>query len=127
MLGAAVLALIVVSAVVFKPGQRSAPEPIAFSQFLQDVAGGRIFSVIAEGDDLTFSRTDGSQGATLAPTGYLAANPTFVGDLSRHNVHLEVIRHDPSKASSYGAFAIGMVFFGFVGLALYRLVTGRVP
>jgi cell division protease FtsH len=110
-----------------KPGQRSAPAPVAFSQFLQDVAGGRIFSVTAQGDDLSFSRTDGSQGATLAPAGYIAANPTFVTDLSRRNINLEVLRHDPSKASSYGAFAIGMVFFSFVGLALYRVVTGRVP
>jgi cell division protease FtsH len=127
MLGGLVIVLIVVSAVVLKPGQRSAPAPVAFSQFLQDVAGGRIFSVTAQGDDLSFSRTDGSQGATLAPAGYIAANPTFVTDLSRRNINLEVLRHDPSKASSYGAFAIGMVFFGFVGLALYRVVTGRVP
>src|SRR5690348_13242031 len=104
--GAALVVLIVVSAVVLKPAQRSAPESVAFSKFLQDLGAGRIFSVTAEGDDLTFSRVDGSSGTTLAPTGYLAANPTFVADLSRRDVHLEVIRRDPSRASSYGAFAI---------------------
>jgi cell division protease FtsH len=36
-------------------------------------------------------------------------------------------RREASRAGSYGAFAIGLLFFGFAGVALYRVVTGRVP
>jgi cell division protease FtsH len=125
--GATLVVLLGLSIVYFQPGRRAATDPIPFSQFLQDVTTGQIASVTAEGDDLEFTRTDSSAGTTLAPTGYVAANPTFVADLGRHNVSLQVTRQSPSRASSYGAFAVGMIFFGFVGLALYRVVTGRVP
>jgi cell division protease FtsH len=124
--GATFVVLVGLAIVLFQPGRQVA-EPIPFSQFLQDVAAGRIYSVNVEGDDLQFTRLDRTNGSTLAPTGYVAANPTFVSDLSRYHVNLQVTRQNPSRASSYGAFAIGMIFFGFVGLALYRVVTGRVP
>jgi cell division protease FtsH len=126
-LGVTLVALVGLSIAYFQPGHRVIADPIPFSQFLQDVTTGQIASVTAEGDDLEFTRTDSSAGTTLAPTGYVAANPTFVTDLSRHNVNLQVTRQNPSRASSYGAFAVGMIFFGFIGLALYRVVTGRVP
>jgi len=125
--GGALVVVTVISLIVFKPGMQAAPASVPFSQFLQEVSGGRVNAVVADGDDLTFTRTDGSRAATLAPTGYLGANPTFVADLSRRDIHLEVTRREASRASSYGAFAIGMLFFGFAGLALYRVVTGRVP
>jgi cell division protease FtsH len=125
--GATLVVLLGFAIVLLEPGRHAAAEPIAFSQFLQDVAAGKILSVNAEGDDLQFIRTDQTSGSTLAPTGYVAANPTFVTDLSRNRVSLEVTRQSQSRASSYGAFAVGMIFFGFIGLALYRVVTGRVP
>jgi ATP-dependent Zn protease len=125
--GGALVVVTVVSLIVFKSGMQAAPAAVPFSQFLQEVSGGRVSGVVADGDDLAFTRTDGSRATTLAPTGYLGANPTFVADLSRRDIHLEVTRHEASRASSYGAFAIGMLFFGFAGLALYRVVTGRVP
>src|SRR5204863_590952 len=34
---------------------------------------------------------------------------------------------DPSAAGGYGAIALGLLLFGFAGLALFRAVTGRVP
>jgi cell division protease FtsH len=127
-LGGTVLTVLIgVSFVLLAPAHRAAAEAIPFTQFLQDMAAGRLASVSADGDDLAFTRRDGTQGSTLAPTGYLAGNPTFVAELSRNDVNLQVTRQNPSRASSYGAFAIGMIFFGFIGLALYRVVTGRVP
>src|SRR5262249_19494849 len=40
---------------------------------------------------------------------------------------IEVRRCESSNAGSEGAVALGLVFFGVAGLALYRVVTGRVP
>ena len=34
---------------------------------------------------------------------------------------------EPSRISSYGALAFALIFCGFAALALYRVVTGRVP
>jgi cell division protease FtsH len=125
--GVVLVLLVVLSGALFTARRQPAPASVAFSEFLKDLQAGRVHSVAAEGDDLIFKRKDNSEAATLAPTGYLAANPSFVADLSSAGVYLTVTRHDPSRAGSYGAFAIGIIFFGFAGLALYRVVTGRVP
>ena len=125
--GIGLVLLVVLSGALFTARREPVPEAVAFSQFLKDVDNGRVKSIHAEGDDLIFTRTDDTQAATLAPAGYLAANPTFVSDLSKKDIALSVSRHDPSRAGSYGAFAIGLLFFGFAGLALFRVVTGRVP
>jgi cell division protease FtsH len=123
-----VLFVIIAAAVVFvRQGAPPPAESVAFSQFLQDVTAGRVTSVTAEGDDLQFVRRDKSDATTVAPPNYLSSNPTFVSDLSSKGVHLAVARHDPSRASSYGALIFGFLFFGFAGLALYRVLTGRVP
>jgi cell division protease FtsH len=99
---------------------------VAFSQFLSDVEKGRVWSIEAKGDQLAYQRPDGSRAETLAPAGY-ASNPDFVLDLSRKGIHYAVISTTPSRAGSYGAIAVGMLFFGLVGLALFRVITGRVP
>ena len=112
---------------VGRSGGTAAAEPVAFSAFLQDVTSSRVAAMTAEGDRVTFTRHDGTTGETLAPAGYLASNPTFVTDLSSKGVTLTVTRQDASRAGSYGAVAIGLLFFGFIGLALYRVITGRVP
>jgi len=49
-----------------------------------------------------------------------------VGDASQ-GVQLDVNRAETSRVGSYGAVAFGLIFFGFAGLALFRVVTGRVP
>jgi cell division protease FtsH len=90
------------------------------------VEKGRVWSIEAKGDQLAYQRPDGSRAETLAPAGY-ASNPDFVLDLSRKGIHYAVISTTPSRAGSYGAIAVGMLFFGLVGLALFRVITGRVP
>jgi cell division protease FtsH len=121
-----VLAVVLIGSLL-TPSRPAAAEVVAFSQFLEDVRTDRVKIVQAEGDDLQFTRADGTVAATMAPTGYLAGNPTFVTDLSSRGVQMSFTRREASRAGSYGAFAIGLLFFGFAGLALYRVVTGRVP
>jgi cell division protease FtsH len=100
---------------------------LAFSQFLQDLNSKQVRSVVVDGDTVAFERLDGKVYETIAPRGYIAANPTFVAQLASQGVKLDVQRDEPSKVGSYGAMAFALLFFGFAGLALFKVVTGRVP
>ena len=103
------------------------PATVAFSEFLQDVQAGRVSRVVVGAEGLAFERLDGTKFQTVAPQGYVASNPTFVTSLTERGIRLEVSRPETSSASSYAAFAMGLLFFGVAGLVLYRMMTGRVP
>ena len=123
-------ALIVVAVAAFfffRASSTPAPTAVAFSEFLTDVQSGRVTHVTVGADTLEFERRDGARFETVAPQGYVASNPTFVQDLTARGVRLDVRRAENSRAGSYGALALGLLFFGFAGLGLYRVVTGRVP
>ena len=103
------------------------PTTVAFSEFLRDVQAGRVSRVTVATDEVSFERLDGTLFATTAPAGYIASNPTFVTSMTDRGIRFDVSRTESSYASRYGALAVGLLFFGFAGLALYRMVTGRVP
>jgi len=126
--GAVVLLLVAAGVVLILRDRRSPPIPtVAFSAFLQQVDQGRVASVTVRQDALTFVRRDGTRAQTVAPPGYVAANPEFVPDLTRHQVRLEVKTTAGGDRYSYLLllFAVGAV--GAIGLVAYRAVTGRVP
>src|SRR5687768_15560149 len=107
----------------------SAGEPPAapFSEFLSATNSGQVKSVTVDSDALTFERTDGRRFTTIAPQGYIATNPTFITNLADRGIRVDVSAVRPSRAGTLGALALGLMFFGFAGLALFRVVTGRVP
>jgi cell division protease FtsH len=109
--------------------QHAAPLPtsVAFSDFLADVQKNRVAAVTVGSDTLQFQRRDGRRFETVAPQGYVASNPTLLGALTAQGVRIDVMRTEGSAAGGYGALGLGLLFFGFMGLALYRVVTGRVP
>jgi len=126
--GAGVLLVVLVIGASFALRRGGAvPQSIAFSSFLQDIQSNQVARVVVDGDRLVVTRTSGETVETVAPHGYVATNPTFVTDLAGRGVQLDVTRTEPSRVGSYGAVAVGLLFFGFAGLVLYRLVTGRVP
>ena len=104
-------------------------EPIAapFSDFLAAAKAGTVTTVLIDVDTLTFEQRDGRRYESVAPQGYVAANPTFVSSLAERGIRVDVNRVRPSRVGSYGALALGLIFFGFAGLALFRVLTGRVP
>ena len=111
----------------FKGPARREASGVAFSQFLQDLEGGRIYRVEARGDQLRYTLKDKTELETLAPAGYIASNPGFTSSLSSRGVVFLVQPNEVSATGRYGAIAVGLLFFGFAGLALFRIVTGRVP
>jgi cell division protease FtsH len=125
---AATIATIAIAVLVFN---RTASSPVAtdvvFSDFLRDIDASRVVSVTIAPESLAFERRDRTLFQTVPPPGYVASNPTFVTDLAKRGIRIDVKRAEVSNAGSYGAIAIGLLFFGFAGLALFRIVTGRVP
>jgi len=103
------------------------PTLAAFSEFLADVQGGRVKAVVIEGDTLRYERADGTLYEAVAPQGYVASNPTFVTGLAERGIRIDVNGIPTSRIGTLSALALGLLFFGFAGLVLFRLVTGRVP
>jgi hypothetical protein len=66
------------------------PAAVAFSDFLRDVQADRVRSVVVDREAVTFERRDRTRARTVAPPGYLAANPTLVVDLVARGVALDV-------------------------------------
>jgi cell division protease FtsH len=123
----AVVVLGVITAVVMRSSGAPEPSHVAFSQFLHDVQASEVKQITMDVDTLTYRRRDGRMFETVAPRGYVASNATFVTDLAARGIQFDVTRDEPSRAGSYGALAMGFLFFAFAGLALFRVVTGRVP
>jgi hypothetical protein len=121
-----IVVLTVAAFFMLRPGT-PAPATVAFSEFLGDVQAGRVTRVVVATDGLTFDRRDGTALHTVAPQGYVAANPTFVTSLTEKGIRLEVSKPETSSAGSYAAFGMGLLFFAVAGLVLYRMMTGRVP
>ena len=125
--GVLVVFLAVAAGLGYRYNQSNQRPSISFSQFIQDVNANAVRRVTVEGDVLIAERRDGTAVETVAPHGYVAANPTFVTDLTGQGIQLDVTAAEPSRLSSYGALAFVLIFCSFAALALYRVVTGRVP
>ena len=119
--------LAIAALIYFRAGTAPIVADVVFSDFLRDAEAGQVAAVTIAPEALLFERADGAKLQTVPPPGYVSSNPTFVGDLARRGVRVDVRRADTSNAGSYGAMALGLLFFGFAGLALYRVITGRVP
>jgi cell division protease FtsH len=127
---AAFVCLLLAAAIGFFLYQRAPAESIeslAFSDFLHDVDAGQVTAVTVRQNVLDITLKDGHHARTLAPAGYVAASPTFVPNLDRHHVRLDVEVADASAPYGYlAAFGV-LAIFGVIGFLFYRVTTGRVP
>ena len=128
-LGAVVLIILLFVAVSVALRSRRAADRtvVAFSDLLSDVQAGRVSQVTLTAERVLFERRDGQRFETVAPQGYVAANPTFVTSLAERGIRLDVNRTESSGAGNWGAIAIGLLLFAVAGLVLFRMMTGRVP
>ena len=101
--------------------------PVAFSEFLQNVDGGRVTQVTFHERTITAQLKDTSRITTVAPPEFLSANGTFVTDLVRQNIRVDVAPAEDPGAVSYGAIATAMAFFGLLCFTVYRTTAGRIP
>ena len=125
--GVLFVTLVIGAAVGLRVFGTAQPTAAPFSDFLTGVSRGSVKLVIIEGDRATYEQRDGKRFETVAPQGYFAANPTSISSLVDRGIRVDVNSVQPSRVGSFGALALGLIFFGFAGLALFRVMTGRVP
>ncbi len=120
------VAAIVIVAIVGTRRRAAAPQEIAFSDLLQLVDAGQVRALSVYPDELTVELRDGRTAYSVAPAGYVAANPTFMSDLARHHVRVSVA--SPSVAAyQYGTVLFGIAFMGLLAFVVYRATSGRIP
>ena len=101
--------------------------PVPFSEFLQSVAGGQVVQVTFNERTLTAQLKGGSKVKTVAPPEFLGANGTFITDLVRNNVRVDVAPVPDPTEVSYGAIFTALAFFGLLCFTVYRTTAGRIP
>jgi cell division protease FtsH len=112
---------------IYRNTPRQKVQTVAFSEFLHEVDAGQIASITVRQNLLDLTRHDGVHVRTMAPAGYIAANPTFVPLLEQHHVTLDVAAsNSPAPYGYLAAFGV-FAIFGALGFLIYRVTTGRVP
>jgi cell division protease FtsH len=100
---------------------------VAFSEVLRDIERGAVTEIVLSGDALEVKRADGRAVRTTAPAGYVTANPSFIPELARKGVRIDVNTPAEPPAYSYTALVLGVAFLGVLGVVLYRVTSGRIP
>jgi cell division protease FtsH len=100
---------------------------VPFSDLLHDLDRGAVAEVVVVGDTLDFKLTSGEMRRTVAPPNFVTSNPSFVTDLARRNVRIEVKTAPEQTAYSFGALTVGFLFVGVLGFTLFRVTSGRIP
>jgi cell division protease FtsH len=125
---AAAVVIAVVAVALIARGRGGADTPVvAFSELLGEVERGALAELVVHGDRLDGKLSDGRAVRTTAPPNFVAVNQTFLPDLARKGVRIDVRAASEQTAYSYGALLLGVAFVGILGFTLYRVTTGRIP
>jgi cell division protease FtsH len=100
---------------------------VPFSDLLRYLDSGTVSAVSVNGDTLDFTLANGQTLRTIAPASYVTANATFVSDLARKHVRIDVQTIPEQSAYSYLALLLGVGFAGALGFMMYRVTSGRIP
>ena len=103
------------------------PPAIVFSDFLKAVDTGQVAAVTLDDPIVDITLTDGRVARTVAPKDFLAANGSFVTDLYRRKVRVDVIPAPEPGSLSWGATATVAAFLGLLAFTVYRTTAGRIP
>jgi cell division protease FtsH len=125
----AILAILALCAVPAGIYLKRAPEPgaIPLSEFLQQVERGAVAKVTFGERDIQVTLRDGQTAQTVAPADFLSANSSFINDLVKRNVRVEVNALPDPQALSYGMILTVAAFFALIGFTVYRTTAGRIP
>jgi len=124
---AAVVLLTATPAGIYIARQPAAPPPMPFSEFLQKLDTGTIAQVTfgERAIDVTFR--DGAMATTYAPPEFLAANSTFVTDLVRQQILVDVKPAKDPTSLSWSAMFTAAAFFALLAFTVYRTTAGKIP
>jgi cell division protease FtsH len=122
------LVLVAVAAIIVVRGRSTVELTQApFSDLLRDLDRGVVSEVDVNGDTLAYTLTTGQTLQSNAPLNYVTANPSFIADMAKRGVRINVRRTPDDAAYSYGALFVAVTFLGLFGVMLYRVTTGRIP
>jgi cell division protease FtsH len=124
----AIIAVVAISAtLVGRMRSTSEPAEVPFSDVLNAIDRGSVAAVAVSGDILDVRLTGGTVVRTVAPAAFVTANPTFITQLAKKNVRVEVHSTPEPSAYGYGGLVIGLAFVGVLAFTLYRVTGGRIP
>ena len=109
-------------------GARSRPaaaREIAFSEVLSLVEAGRVRALNVFPETVTVELADGQHLMSVAPPGYIAANPTFITDLAAKHVVVRVV--STAAPYQYSGPLVGIFVVVLLGFVAYKLTAGRIP
>ena len=114
-----ILAIVAIAALIAVPAgiyltRTPAIESLALSEFLQQVGKGTVATVTFGERDIQITMRDGRKMQTIAPPEFLSANSSFITDLVKHDVRVEVNPIADPQALSYGMIATVAAFFGLL-------------
>jgi cell division protease FtsH len=104
-----------------------APPAMAFSEFLKAVDAGQVTDVTFNERKIDVVLRGGRQAQTIAPPEFLAANSSFVTNLYRREIRVEVIASPEPGALSWSAMAMATAFLALLAFTVYRTTSGRIP
>src|SRR5258705_443650 len=119
MAAVATTALTAVSAGIYFVKRAPTPEPLAFSEFLQQVESGTVTKVRFGERAIDVTLSNGSTVQTIAPPGFLSGNTAFIADLTKRRVRMEASPVADPQAVSYGMIATVALFFGLICFTIY--------
>jgi cell division protease FtsH len=123
----AVLALTGAPVALYLVNRVPVTPPVAFSEFLQHVEGGRVAQVTFEPRHIQVTLKDGASLRTVPPPEFLASNAAFVTDLVRRDVRVAATALPDPDELNYAAILTGVAFFGLICFTVYRTTAGRIP
>jgi cell division protease FtsH len=124
---ALIVALTAVPTGIYMIKRAPAPQAIAFSEFLKQVEAGDVTRVTFDERSIDLVVRDGRTLQTVAPPEFLAANSSFINDLVKRNVRVEVNPLADPQSLSYGMIVTIAAFFGLICFTVYRTTAGRIP
>jgi len=128
---ALILAAIVVALVAaggfYLANRTAAPPPLVFSEFLKAVDAGKVTEVTFNDRTIDVLLRDGRVAQTVAPPEFLAANSSFVTDLYRRGIRVDVTPVPEPGSLSWSAMATAAAFMALLAFTVYRTTAGRIP
>jgi cell division protease FtsH len=108
---------------------RRAPDPpvLAFSDFVRQIEAGKVTQVRFGDRSIGVLLRDGQVMQTIAPPEFLGANSTFVTDLVKRDIRVDVLAPTDPTSLSWTAMVTAAAFLGLLGFTVYRTTSGRIP
>ncbi len=123
----AAAAAFAVALIAYAVTRAPARPALAFSEFLQIVDAGQVKQVTLNDRTIDIVLRDGRTEQTIAPQEFLAANSSFVTDLYRRGIRVEVTPSPEPGSLSYSAMATVAGFLALLAFTVYRTTAGRIP